>query len=82
MFYDEDNKPSTSDISALDRMDFPVGIPQPWPTATALAGELKCNSAMFDKAKYPLLVMAYLSGKLPDCAANLFVAWMPGIQAS
>ncbi|KFK91689.1 hypothetical protein IV04_24710 [Serratia sp. Ag1] len=48
------------------RSDFPVGIPQPWPTNTAPAGWLKCNGAAFDKAKYPLLAVAYPSGVLPD----------------
>jgi hypothetical protein len=52
--------------SALIRSDFPVGIPQPWPTTTAPSGWLKCNGAAFDKAKYPLLAMAYPSGVLPD----------------
>ncbi|WP_231566346.1 MULTISPECIES: phage tail protein [unclassified Serratia (in: enterobacteria)] len=52
--------------AALIRSDFPVGIPQPWPTNTAPAGWLKCNGAAFDKAKYPLLAVAYPSGVLPD----------------
>jgi len=78
MFYDEDNKPSTSDIGALDRMDFPVGIPQPWPTATAPAGWLKCNGAGFDKAKYPLLAIAFPSGKLPDLRGEFIRGWDDG----
>ncbi|MBC3211924.1 phage tail-collar fiber domain-containing protein [Serratia fonticola] len=57
---------STAGVSALIRTDFPVGIPQPWPTATAPAGWLKCNGATFDKAKYPLLAAAYPGGRLPD----------------
>lgn len=57
---------SASTDAALIRSDFPVGIPQPWPTNTAPAGWLKCNGAAFDKATYPLLAAAYPSGKLPD----------------
>ncbi|WP_419236063.1 phage tail protein [Serratia fonticola] len=64
--YDTAYKPTAADVGALDRADFPVGIPQPWPTATAPAGWLKCNGATFDKAKYPLLAAAYPSGRLPD----------------
>ena len=64
--YDTAYKPTAADVGALDRADFPVGIPQPWPTATAPAGWLKCNGAAFDKAKYPLLAAAYPSGRLPD----------------
>lgn len=60
------NKPSAADVGALDREDFPVGIPQPWPTITVPAGWLKCNGAIFDKVKYPLLAAAYPDGKLPD----------------
>lgn len=64
--YSSRHKPSTDDIGALARADFPAGIPQPWPTAAAPTGWLKCNGAAFDKAKYPLLAVAYPSGKLPD----------------
>jgi hypothetical protein len=64
--YGTANPPNAADINALDRTDCPVGIPQPWPTATPPAGWLKCNGANFDKDKYPLLAVAYPSGKLPD----------------
>ncbi|WP_392989771.1 phage tail protein [Serratia ureilytica] len=64
--YAENYKPSAADVEALDRADFPVGIPQPWPTATAPDGWLKCNGSTFDKVKYPLLAAAYPNGKLPD----------------
>uniref|UniRef100_UPI0035C744C7 tail fiber protein n=1 Tax=Serratia quinivorans TaxID=137545 RepID=UPI0035C744C7 len=59
-------KPTADDVGAITRSDAPVGIPQPWPTGTAPSGWLKCNGATFDKAKYPLLAVAYPSGKLPD----------------
>ena len=48
------------------RMDAPVGIPSPWPAATAPNGWLKCNGASFDRSKYPLLAAAYPNGVLPD----------------
>ena len=46
--------------------EMPVGIPQPWPSATIPAGWLECNGTAFDKNKYPLLAKAYPSGVLPD----------------
>lgn len=49
-----------------DGSALPVGVPVPWPTATAPNGWLKCNGATFDKVKYPGLASAYPSGKLPD----------------
>jgi hypothetical protein len=64
--------------SALVRSDFPVGIPQPWPTNTAPVGWLKCNGATFDKAKYPLLATAYPSGKLPDLRGEFIRGWDDG----
>lgn len=50
----------------INNYGLPVGIPQPWPTATPPAGWLKCNGATFDKTLYPKLAIAYPSGKLPD----------------
>lgn len=44
----------------------PVGIPQPWPSATPPTGWLVCNGQTFNTAQYPLLAKAYPSGKLPD----------------
>ncbi|HEM6920981.1 TPA: phage tail protein [Providencia rettgeri] len=46
--------------------DCPVGSPIPWPQATAPAGFLVCNGQAFNKTTYPLLAVAYPSGKLPD----------------
>lgn len=46
--------------------EMPVGIPQPWPSATIPTGWLACNGQTFDKNKYPLLAKAYPSGVLPD----------------
>lgn len=58
--------------------DLPVGIPLPWPTATAPAGWLKCNGAAFDKAKYPKLALAYPSGLLPDLRGEFIRGWDDG----
>ncbi|MBH2976868.1 tail fiber protein [Serratia marcescens] len=60
------------------RSDAPVGIPQPWPIATAPSGWLKCNGATFDKGKYPLLAVAYPSGKLPDLRGEFIRGWDDG----
>ncbi|MBQ4796749.1 phage tail protein, partial [Pectobacterium versatile] len=41
-----------------------VGIPLPYPGATAPDGWLKCNGQSFNKSMYPLLAGRYLSGFL------------------
>ncbi|MTB39307.1 MULTISPECIES: phage tail-collar fiber domain-containing protein [unclassified Providencia] len=46
--------------------DCQVGVPLPWPQATAPAGYLICNGQSFNKTSYPLLAKAYPSGALPD----------------
>jgi len=46
--------------------EMPVGIPQPWPSATIPTGWLECNGQTFNKSQYPLLAKAYPSGVLPD----------------
>ena len=46
--------------------EMPVGIPQPWPSATIPTGWLECNGQAFNKSQYPLLAKAYPSGVLPD----------------
>lgn len=46
--------------------DCQVGVPLPWPQATAPAGYLICNGQSFNKTSYPLLAEAYPSGVLPD----------------
>lgn len=50
----------------LERSDYPVGCPIPWPQSSAPAGYLICNGQAFNKTTYPLLAVAYPSGKLPD----------------
>lgn len=49
-----------------DGSALPVGVPVPWPTATAPTGWLKCNGAAFTAAQYPELAVAYPSLVLPD----------------
>ncbi|WP_337084155.1 phage tail protein [Citrobacter freundii] len=56
----------------------PVGFPLPWPQATPPGGWLKCNGAMFDKAKYPKLAAAYPSGALPDLRGEFLRGWDDG----
>ncbi|MCO6555989.1 MAG: tail fiber protein [Gilliamella sp.] len=56
----------------------PVGIPQPWPTATPPAGWLKCNGWKFDKNKYPKLAKAYPSGYLPEMRGETVRGWDDG----
>ncbi|MDX4117955.1 phage tail protein [Providencia rettgeri] len=51
---------------AEELSDCKVGIPLPWPQATAPAGYLMCNGQSFNKTQYPLLAKAYPDGKLPD----------------
>ncbi|MGO2334282.1 phage tail protein [Providencia sp.] len=50
----------------LERSDYPVGCPIPWPQSNAPAGYLICNGQSFNKTTYPLLAKAYLTGILPD----------------
>ncbi len=49
-----------------DGSALPVGVPIPWPTATAPTGWLKCNGASFTLTTYPKLALAYPTGVLPD----------------
>lgn len=44
----------------------PVGIPFPWPTNTPPQGYVLMQGQSFDKARYPLLALAYPDGILPD----------------
>ncbi|RNM02351.1 phage tail protein [Dickeya undicola] len=55
-----------------------VGIPQPWPQATAPAGWLKCNGQAFDKSVYPRLAQVYPSGVLPDLRGEFIRGWDDG----
>ncbi|AUH00988.1 phage tail protein [Prodigiosinella confusarubida] len=55
-----------------------VGIPLPWPQATAPTGWLKCNGQTFDTALYPILATAYPSGTLPDLRGEFIRGWDDG----
>ncbi|WP_371032095.1 phage tail protein [Klebsiella pneumoniae] len=53
----------------------PVGVPVPWPLATAPTGWLKCNGAAFTAAQYPKLALAYPSLRLPDLRGEFIRGW-------
>ncbi|WP_237434346.1 phage tail protein [Dickeya dianthicola] len=55
-----------------------VGIPLPWPQATAPAGWLKCNGQAFDKGVYTRLAQVYPSGVLPDLRGEFIRGWDDG----
>ncbi|QYM92225.1 phage tail-collar fiber domain-containing protein [Dickeya zeae] len=52
-----------------------VGIPLPYPGATAPDGWLKCNGQSFNKTIYPLLAQRYPSGFLPDLRGEFIRGW-------
>ncbi|EAR1914246.1 phage tail protein [Salmonella enterica subsp. enterica serovar Idikan] len=56
----------------------PVGVPVPWPLASAPDGWLKCNGAAFDSALYPALAVAYPGGILPDLRGEFIRGWDDG----
>lgn len=56
----------------------PVGVPVPWPTATAPTGWLKCNGAAFTAQQYPKLALAYPALKLPDLRGEFIRGWDDG----
>ncbi|HHP2608044.1 TPA: phage tail protein [Enterobacter roggenkampii] len=56
----------------------PVGVPVPWPLATAPSGWLKCNGAAFTAAQYPKLTQAYPGLKLPDLRGEFIRGWDDG----
>ncbi|HCM9447086.1 TPA: phage tail protein [Enterobacter bugandensis] len=56
----------------------PVGVPVPWPLATAPAGWLKCNGAAFTATQYPKLAQAYPGLKLPDLRGVFIRGWDDG----
>lgn len=56
----------------------PVGVPLPYPAATAPAGWLKCNGASFSATTYPLLAKVYPSLKLPDLRGEFIRGWDDG----
>lgn len=56
----------------------PVGVPVPWPLATAPAGWIKCNGAAFTAAQYPKLAQVYPGLKLPDLRGEFIRGWDDG----
>ncbi|MCF2475260.1 phage tail protein [Citrobacter braakii] len=56
----------------------PVGVPVPWPLATAPAGWLKCNGAAFTASQYPKLAQVYPALKLPDLRGEFIRGWDDG----
>lgn len=56
----------------------PVGVPVPWPLASAPSGWLKCNGAAFTAAQYPKLAQAYPGLKLPDLRGEFIRGWDDG----
>ncbi|EFH4498847.1 phage tail protein [Escherichia coli] len=56
----------------------PVGVPVPWPSATAPTGWLKCNGAAFSAEEYPELAKAYPTNKLPDLRGEFIRGWDGG----
>ncbi|MCP1438386.1 phage-related tail fiber protein [Erwinia persicina] len=56
----------------------PVGVPLPYPAATAPDGWLKCNGASFSATTYPLLAKVYPSLKLPDLRGEFIRGWDDG----
>ncbi|WP_323609833.1 phage tail protein [Pectobacterium versatile] len=75
--YTDQNKPTATEIGALSLNEL-VGIPMPWPQATAPVGWLKCNGQTFDKNIYPILGQAYPSGILPDLRGEFIRGWDDG----
>ncbi|MBQ4766947.1 hypothetical protein F9U42_07335 [Pectobacterium versatile] len=75
--YSDQDKPTADDIGALSLNEI-VGIPMPWPQATAPSGWLKCNGQAFDKNTYPILGQAYPSGILPDLRGEFIRGWDDG----
>ncbi|MEQ9881285.1 phage tail protein, partial [Pectobacterium brasiliense] len=77
--YTDQDKPTAAEIGALSLNEL-VGIPMPWPQATAPSGWLKCNGQTFDKNVYPLLAQAYPAGVLPDLRGEFIRGWDDGRQ--
>ncbi|GKW15522.1 hypothetical protein PEC301937_14710 [Pectobacterium carotovorum subsp. carotovorum] len=75
--YSPNNKPTADDIGSFPMAEL-VGIPLPYPGATAPVGWLKCNGQAFDKAKYPVLGSRYPAGKLPDLRGEFVRGWDDG----
>ncbi|HDM8441778.1 TPA: tail fiber protein [Yersinia enterocolitica] len=56
----------------------PIGVPLPYPLATAPTGYLKCNGSSFSTTTYPQLAVAYPSGVLPDLRGEFIRGWDDG----
>lgn len=56
----------------------PIGVPLPYPLATAPTGYLKCNGSSFSTTTYPQLAVAYPSGVLPDLRGDAIRGWDDG----
>lgn len=56
----------------------PIGVPLPYPQATAPSGYLKCNGSSFSTATYPRLALMYPSGVLPDLRGVFIRGWDDG----
>lgn len=56
----------------------PVGVPIPWPLATAPSGWLKCNGATFTASQYPQLSQVYPGLNLPDLRGEFLRGWDDG----
>jgi len=75
---------SSTAAGALDALGLgqgsalPVGVPAPWPLATAPSGWLKCNGATFSASTYPELAKAYPALKLPDLRGEFIRGWDDG----
>ncbi|OAE09989.1 phage tail protein [Pantoea sp. OXWO6B1] len=61
-----------------DGSALPVGVPVPWPVATAPSGWLRCNGATFSASDYPQLAKAYPSLRLPDLRGEFIRGWDDG----
>ncbi|MEN4834287.1 phage tail protein [Pantoea vagans] len=59
----------------------PVGVPLPFPAASAPSGWLKCNGASFSAATYPQLAKVYPSLILPDLRGEFIRGWDDGRAA-
>ncbi|EMG5747145.1 tail fiber protein [Yersinia enterocolitica] len=56
----------------------PIGVPLPYPLATAPTGYLKCNGSSFSTAEYLKLALVYPSGILPDLRGEFIRGWDDG----
>ncbi|MGM3160482.1 phage tail-collar fiber domain-containing protein [Dickeya undicola] len=72
----------STDVTAANQLKLDiaemVGIPLPWPQATAPTGWLKCNGQAFDKTLYHKLASVYPTGVLPDLRGEFIRGWDDG----